>query len=178
MHRSNRLYPFRPYHLWCHGGHMAMTPVPGLSWPSCGGQRRRNLAYPEDLSTLWRVTRRGIGNKKHRFLALFYSSSSFFALFSRSFSAPSLFSPCSGSDPTFTLPTLLSAYAISPSCIHCLSPGTVQPLVGSQQNECCSEITSTRKPSPAVLDVVANIRAKIYAIYCKLGRSPISVISS
>eukprot|EP00731_Ephydatia_muelleri_P028307 Em0019g1180a len=47
--------------------------------------------------------------------------------------------------------------------------GTVQPLVGSQQNECCSEITSTRKPSPAVLDVVANIRAKIYAIYCKLG---------
>ena len=76
-----------------------------------------------------------------------------------------------------SLPTLFSCSLSAPfsthhaSCIHSLPfLGTVQPLVGSQQNECCSEIASTRKPSPAVLDVVENIRAKIYAICCKLGK--------
>lgn len=85
--------PFRPFHLWCHGGHMAMTPVPGPSWPSCGGQRRRSLAYPEDLSTLWRVSRRGIGD-----FALPPSSPCFLAPYLLHF-----------------LPTMLHVY------IHCLS---------------------------------------------------------
>ncbi len=47
--------------------------------------------------------------------------------------------------------------------------GTVQPLVGSEQNARGIPPIPTNCPSAAITDVTENMRAKIYALCCKMG---------
>ena len=47
--------------------------------------------------------------------------------------------------------------------------GTQQPLVGAEQNACGVPPIPSHCPSAAIIDVTENMRAKIYALCCKLG---------
>ena len=47
--------------------------------------------------------------------------------------------------------------------------GTQQPLVGAEQNACGVPPIPSHCPSASIIDVTENMRAKIYALCCKLG---------
>lgn len=49
--------------------------------------------------------------------------------------------------------------------------GTEQPLMGAEQNSCGVPPIPTHCPSAAIIDVSENMRAKIYALCCKMGRN-------
>lgn len=46
---------------------------------------------------------------------------------------------------------------------------TQQPLVGAEQNACGVPPIPSHCPSAAIIDVTENMRAKVYALCCKLG---------
>lgn len=48
--------------------------------------------------------------------------------------------------------------------------GSLQPLMGSQQNASGVPPIPTNCPSAAITDVTENLRAKIYALCCKMGK--------
>ena len=50
-----------------------------------------------------------------------------------------------------------------------LTIGTSQPLMGVEQSTCGVAPLPTLTPSPAVTDITENMRAKIYALCCKMG---------
>lgn len=47
--------------------------------------------------------------------------------------------------------------------------GTQQPLVGADQSACGVPPIPSHCPSASIIDVTENMRAKIYALCCKLG---------
>ena len=47
--------------------------------------------------------------------------------------------------------------------------GTFQPLMGAEQSACGVPPMPSHCPSAAVLDVSENMRAKIYALCCKMS---------
>ena len=49
------------------------------------------------------------------------------------------------------------------------SAGSLQPLTGAQQNASGVPPIPTHCPSAAITDVSENMRAKIYALCCKMG---------
>ena len=51
----------------------------------------------------------------------------------------------------------------------CAVTGTTLPLVGAEQSRQGMSPLPTNQPSPAILDVTENMRAKIYALCTKLG---------
>ena len=46
---------------------------------------------------------------------------------------------------------------------------TQQPLVGAEQNACGVPPIPSHCPSASIIDVTENMRAKVYALCCKLG---------
>lgn len=50
-----------------------------------------------------------------------------------------------------------------------LDTGTTLPLVGAEQNRQGMPPLPSNQPSPAIMDVTENMRAKIYALCTKLG---------
>lgn len=53
----------------------------------------------------------------------------------------------------------------------CCHAGTQQPLVGAEQNACGVPPIPSHCPSASIIDVTENMRAKVYALCCKLGIS-------
>ena len=50
--------------------------------------------------------------------------------------------------------------------------GTQQPLVGAEQNACGVPPIPSHCPSASIIDITENMRAKVYALCCKLGMHP------
>lgn len=60
------------------------------------------------------------------------------------------------------------------ACVHVcvrMATGSLQPLIGAQQNASGVPPIPTHFPSAAITDVSENMRAKIYALCYKMGRS-------